>query len=65
MIKQTLAEWLSQLREDDEIAASQRFYGDEDDEYEDDSRERRTVWSFPSGEALDEFVATIDDRSQG
>jgi hypothetical protein len=43
VIKQTLAEWLAQLREDDEIAASQRFYegdeGDEDDE-DDDSRDR-------------------------
>jgi restriction system protein len=62
--KQTLAEWLTELREDDEIAASQRFYGDEYDEDDDDSGEGRVVWSFPSDESLDEFVTTIDGRSQ-
>jgi hypothetical protein len=63
--KLTLAEWLTQLREDDEIEASYTPVYEEDDDEDEEPPGRRAVWSFPSDDALDEFVATIDERSQG
>jgi restriction system protein len=66
-----LAEWLEELRQD-EIEAAEYVPQevddfDDDDAHDESSRkrhERRAVWNFPSDEALNEFVAIIDKRSQ-
>jgi hypothetical protein len=66
-----LAEWLEELRQDEIEAAEyvpQEVDHFDDDDADDESsgkrRERRAVWSFPSDEALNEFIALIDKRSQ-
>jgi hypothetical protein len=66
--KATLAEWLQELRQDDIEAANYVSPNIDDSDEEDEESagrgERRAVWCFPSSKALDEFVATIDERSE-
>ena len=64
----TLAEWLAELHEIEIEADKGAFEPDEnsdDDDMEAQERNQdRVVWNFPSDQALDEFVSTINARSQ-